>query len=202
MLKYISIFFLLILPSQIVLSQQNYNGHEGTAFHYFGFCNGILDSAAVNPGPNHVNNSEYCAKYRRNKEEIYDNIKLQLHAKLNEVESYATYEGDPPKITIKVFSTAPIGTQIELQLGKVSEIAYPDGVHSQYQAKTSKQNEWEELTFLFAQIPQGSKVDAMEVDQITILFAPQSQINNVFFYDDLTGPGFLTTENQISSDGY
>ena len=175
-------------------AQQNYNNHEGSTYHKFGERNGILDSSAVNPQPNPVNLSSTCVKYRRSKEEIYDNIKLTLDSRLKNVTEYATYEGNPGIIKMKIYSTAPKGTTVELQFGKKSEIAYPDGVHSQYQATTTKQNEWEELSFKFAQIPEGSKVNDGEVDQVTILFAPNSKTNDIFFYDDLTGPQLSKVE--------
>jgi hypothetical protein len=181
-------FLLVCMVSKDVISQTVYNDHQGNALHTFGQRNGILDTTAVNPKPGEVNNSETCVKYRRSREEVYDNIKLELIGSLTNVMSYATYEGNPPKIKMKVFSTAPVGTSIEIQLGKKSETAYPDGVHSQYQAVTKKQNEWEEIQFQFSQIPEGSKVKENEVDRITILFAPNSETNYVFYYDDLTGP--------------
>lgn len=191
MLKCIA-FLLLIFSSLFALAQKNYNTHQGKAHYNFGFRNGILDSVALNPSPNKINSSTYCIKYRRNKDEIYDNLKLQLHSKLDKVSSYASYEENAPAIKLKIFSTAPIGTQVELQLGKKDEVPYPDGVHSQYQAFTNKQNEWEEIVFLFAQIPSGSRVNDKQVDQITILFAPNTHINNVFYFDDLTGPEFAS----------
>ncbi|MBA3900677.1 MAG: hypothetical protein H0X62_10790 [Bacteroidetes bacterium] len=170
-----------------VLAQKN-NNQGGILIYTFGQVNGILDSTASNPKPNEINPNSYCIKYRRSKEEIYDNIKLNLKTALKDVSSFSTYEGNPPKIKMKVYSTAPVGTQIEIQLGRISEIAYPDGIHSQYQGFTSKQNEWEEIEFLFAQIPEGSKAEPTEIDQVTILFAPKSETNYVFYYDGLSGP--------------
>jgi hypothetical protein len=181
-------FTVVLMVTGSVRSQMIYNNHEGKAYHTFGQRNGILDTTAVNPKPCEVNNSETCVKYRRSKEEIYDNIKLELNSSLTNVMSFATYEGNPPKIKMKVFTSAPVGTPIEIQLGKKNEIAYPDGIHSQYEAVTKKQNEWEVIEFMFSQIPEGSKVNDNEVDQITILFAPKSETGFVFYYDDLTGP--------------
>jgi hypothetical protein len=194
-MRIILLLIFLVCVGKESLSQMVYNNHEGLAYHLFGQRNGILDSTALNPQTNAVNNSPTCVKYRRSKEEIYDNIKLDFLKPLVDVSPYATYEGNPPKIKMKVYSSAPVGTQIEIQLGRLNEIAYPDGIHSQYQGFTKKQNEWEEVEFLFAQIPEGSKVSATEVDQITILFAPRSETNYVFYYDDLTGPEITKITN-------
>jgi hypothetical protein len=191
--------FLLTIFSGAFLTtavgQVIYTNHQGgRAVQYFGQYNGILDSTALNPKPDEINSNETCIKYRRSKEEIYDNIKIQLKGKLSNVVSYATYEGNPPKISMKIYSTAPVGTQIEIQLGKKSEVAYPDGVHSQYQAVTKKQNQWEVVEFLFAQRPEGSKVSDNEVDQLTLLFAPKTETNYIFYYDELKGPELINTQ--------
>jgi hypothetical protein len=189
-MRIILLLTLILAVSQVGIAQKNYN-QGGDLMYTFGQVNGILDSSAVNPKPNEINSNNLCIKYIRSKDEIYDNIKLNLKSKLKDVSDYATYEGNPPKIIVKVYSTAPIGTPIEIQLGKLSEIAYPDGIHSQYQGFTTKQNEWEIIEFLFAQIPSGSKVGPTEIDQITILFAPKSETNHTYYYDALTGPALL-----------
>jgi hypothetical protein len=184
----ITVTFLIVILVGMTKAQQNYFSGDTEKFFWFSQFNGILDSTATNPSLEEFNSNPFCIKYRRSKDEVYDNIKLKLKGRLKEVENYATYEGVPPKIKMKIYSTAPVGTMVELQLGKASEIAYPDGVHSQYQTFTKKQNEWEEVEFLFATIPNGTKVSNAEVDQITILFAPKSQRNDVFYFDDLSGP--------------
>jgi hypothetical protein len=188
------LLFCLFFTIMEVIGQQMYSDYEGYSVHYFIYKDGILDTNSVNPFPDKVNNSSTCVKYIRSREEIYDNIKMHLKLKMADAERYATYHGNPPKIKLKVYSTAPVGTEIEIQLGKRSEIAYPDGVYSQFQSKTTKQNQWEELEFLFATRPEGSKVDKDEIDQVTLLFAPDSKANYTFYFDELRGPELLKEE--------
>jgi hypothetical protein len=183
----IKLLLILTIMVSTTNAQQNYHQNDFAALYVFGEFNGILDTMAINPQKDAINESSYCVKYRRSKNEIYDNLKLQLVSSIKNVNEFTSYQGDSKKIKLKVFSTAPVGTQIELQLGKKNEIAYPDGVHSQYQAYTTKQNQWEIIEFDFAQIPQGSKVSKDEIDQITILFAPKTETNDIFYYDDLAG---------------
>jgi hypothetical protein len=181
--------FVILMGITCFSFAQNNPKHAGIFSFSFGEVNGILDSSANNPKASEINPNELCIKYIRSKEEVYDNIKLNLKHKLNDVSTFATYEGNPSKIFMRIFSTANVGTQIEIQFGKRGEIAYPDGVHSQYQGHTKKQNEWEIVEFLFAQIPNGSMVNNNEIDQITILFAPKTETNTVFYFDGLEASG-------------
>ena len=187
----------LLLTTGLAFGQQKYDDFEGNKFQIFGASNGKLDSACANPGAKGINTSAKCVKYTRAKEVKYDNIKIYPKAKLVDVSPFATYVGTPPKIKVKIYSTAPVGTKVELQLGKKGDNNYPSGVHSQYEAITTVQNAWEELTFTFSQIPKGSLVASTEVDQITLLFSPNSTSGDTFYFDDLIGPA-LASESPAS----
>ncbi len=113
---------------------------------------------------------------------------MNLSGKLSGLTDYATYIGVPPTISMKVYTTAPVGTPIEIQLGKSGKISYPEGTHSQYQAKTTVRNAWEVVKFKFSEIPKGSKTSVEDVDQITILFNPNTLTSDKYYFDEITGP--------------
>ncbi|MCW3075616.1 MAG: hypothetical protein JWO32_225 [Bacteroidetes bacterium] len=189
-----SIFLLMLCISNFPLfCQQTYDNFEGEKHVVYNLKKaGKLDSVAVNPFPNSVNSSATCAKYERSRIR-YDNIKMNLAGKLSGVNAYATYMGTPPKIKLKVYTTAPIGTLVEIHLGKNTGNAYPEGTHSQYQAITTVSGKWEELEFKFSQTPQGSQTPATEVNQVTLLFNPYYNSTEVFYFDELVGPPLLNT---------
>jgi hypothetical protein len=168
---------------------QVYDNFEGSKILHYGERTGVLDTVAKNPAPNSVNNSAKCALYVRNGAKKFANIKMNVPQKLTGVDAYATYLGIPPKLKLKVYTSAPPGTLVEILLGsKRGNNDYPAGTHSQYQAYTTKSNEWEELTFLFSQIPQGSETAADQIDQVVLLFNPNSSNSDTYYFDDLTGP--------------
>ena len=180
-------------PLAAICQEQVYDNFEGQKVIKYTERFGVLDSAVKNPAPNAVNKSATCALYVRNATKKFANIKMSLERKLTGVEKYATYEGIPPRMKMKVHTTAPPGTLIEILLGsKRGNNDYPAGTHSQYQAYTSTSNEWEELEFKFAQIPQGSETAADQIDQIVLLFNPNSSTSDTYYFDDLTGPGLGT----------
>jgi hypothetical protein len=146
-----------------------------------------LETLAPNPNPDQVNSSEKCARFSRSRQR-YDYIKIYPSSKLESVQSYATYEWEAPKIKMKVYTTAPPGSTVEIQLGKKEGNAYPEGVHSQYQAITSVKGAWEELEFHYAVSPKGSETRASQVDQITLLFNPNSNTTHLWYFDDIQGP--------------
>ncbi len=174
-------------------AQQSYDDYSGKKFLSYGPKNGTLDTAFKNPSPTAIDNSPNCAKYTRAGDTQYASIKMYPKRKLADVSSYANYEGTSPKIKMKVFTKAPVGTKVELQLGKRGEASYPKGVHSVYEAVTTVQNAWEELTFTFSHIPKETAVKATEIDQITLMFAPKTATADTYFFDDITGPA-LTGE--------
>lgn len=154
---------------------------------------GVLDTMARNPESDTINSSSKCALYIRNGGKKFDNIKMKLSGKLSDVSKYATYTGIPPKIKMKIYTTAPSGTLVEVLLGsKRGNNDYPAGTNSQYQAYTTTSGKWEELEFKFSQIPQGSETSTTQIDQITLLFNPNSTNSDTYYFDDLSGPPLIS----------
>jgi hypothetical protein len=170
-----------------------YDNFEGNRVLHYGERSGVLDTVAKNPAPNQVNKSAKCGLYVRNGSKKFANVKMNLKQNLSGVDAYATYLGIPPKIKMKVYTSAPAGTLVEILLGsRRGNNDYPAGTHSQYQAYTTKSNAWEELEFKFSQIPQGSETSASQIDQIVLLFNPNSTTSDTYYFDELTGPQLLT----------
>ena len=170
------------------MGQEVYDNFEGNSKVTYDLKKGgKMDSAAANPKPDNANDSWGCAEYTRSRQR-YDNIKMNLNGTLGEVGAYSTYSGTPKKLKLKVFTTAPVGTLVEIHLGKSTGNAYPEGTHSQYQAFTSVSGKWEVLEFKFAQIPPGSKTLASSINQVTLMFNPYMNTDETFYFDDLEGP--------------
>ncbi len=191
MKKTILFFSSMMVLSGFSFGQQVYDDFDGMSVQFLGPVNGVIDIKAKNPRPSDINSSKDCAKYTRPKGIPYGSIKMNTKNKLVDVSPYATYIGVPPKIKMKVYTKAPIGTRVEVQFGRKGE-TYPTGVHSAYQTNTTVQNAWEELTFNFAEIPKGSTTAATEIDQIILMFSPNSSNNDVYYFDDVTGPDLST----------
>ena len=148
---------------------------------------GILDSFALNPAPDSINGSSYCAKYLRNTQ-AYDIIRLHPDRKLIDVRAYANSSILAPKITMKLYSTAAVGTELQLQLGMKSVDSFPAGTHSSFAGITSVQYAWEQITFYYYESPGGSTVLPTDIDKIILLFNPLSSAVGIFYFDDLSGP--------------
>jgi hypothetical protein len=193
-IRHIAALTLSVLAGQVLFAQTIYDNFEGDKFVYYRDKSGVLDSAAKNPKPDSVNKSPKCALYVRNAAKKFDNIKMELKANLIDVSPFATYEGIPPRLKMKLYTSAPAGTLVEILLGcRSKNNEYPAGTNSQYQCYTTKSNQWEELTFLFSQIPQGSETNTRQVDQVTLLFNPNSSTSDTYYFDEITGPGLVKT---------
>lgn len=189
-MKKIYFFILVFIITQKVSAQQNYCDFEGNKVLSFGLSAGILDSFALNPDPNGVNGSSRCAKYVRDTV-LYDIIRLYPNLKLVDVTPYADSSAQSPKIRIKLYSGAPVGTEIQLQLGTKSIDTYPEGTHSSYAGITTVQNAWEVVTFYYYESPVGSLVSPTNIDKIILLFDPLSTTRDTIYFDDLTGPPLI-----------
>jgi len=194
------LYAILLLNAGLTSAQQNYDTFEGERFvSYFTPKHwGKLDTLAANPAPDSVNNSARCASYKRSRQR-YDYIKIYPSVKMTDVDKYATYDESAPKMKMKVYSTAPVGSLIEIQMGKKTGNAYPEGTHSQFQAFTKTTNQWEEVEFKYSQTPKGSETRAKDVDQMTLLFMPGTNSTYQFYFDELTGPSLLSDQSAKAS---
>jgi hypothetical protein len=178
-------------------AQENYCNFEGTIKSiYFGnalgYRTGTLDSAAVNPMPNVVNMSTLCAKYTRDTA-TYDYLKMFTFDKMVDITPYATNAGTPPKMKIKLYTSAPVGTVVLLQLGIKSVDNFPTGIHSEYVAQTIVQNAWQELSFNWDTTYSTSMAQPTDIDKMVLLFAPGTNSTTDFYIDDITGPALVTS---------
>ena len=202
-MKNLLFIILVLITVRIAVAQQTYCDWEGTQVMKFGPSSGVLDSLLGNPFPvNSIDSSEHCAKYIRDTT-IWDNIKLYTNKKLADVTPYMDNSSTAPKIKMKVYSSGPVGTVVQLQLGIKSVDVYPEGIHSEYIAVSTVQNAWEELTFNFLQATPGSLVSAINIDKVVILFNPNSSARDTMYFDDLIGPPLIDYagihENTVSA---
>jgi hypothetical protein len=185
-MKNLLLLVLFLAFSQHISGQQNYNDFEGGKVSYFGYHTGMLDSMFVNPAINVVDSSANCARYIRDTT-LYDNLQIHPNNKLVDVSSYSTGWG-ALKMKMKLYTSAPVGTQVLLQLGSSSIPSYPAGIHSEYMAVTTAQNAWQHITFNFSQMTPGGTVSSTNIDKIVLLFSPSTMSADTFYIDDLTGP--------------
>ncbi len=178
--------------------QQNYCDFEGNNVLSFGICTGTIDTMFMNPAPNGIDSSMHCAKYIRDTI-MYDYIKMYPDMKLEDITLYANSSTQAPRMTMKLYSTAPVGTLVNLQLGVKSVDNYPSGIHSEYMATTTVQNAWELLTFNYFQT-NTSFATPTEIDKIVLLFQPGTLNHDTMYFDDLTGPVLMTPANVQQSE--
>jgi len=90
-------------------------------------------------------------------------------------------------LRMKVYTTAPIGTEINLNFEnrQRAQADYPSGRRSVFQAKTTRTRAWEQLEFKRILTPD-LQTPANSIDQLVMLPAPNSSNNDVFFFDEFS----------------
>jgi len=154
---------------------------DDTGLATFEFSSGVL-TEVQNPAPNAVNNSATVGRYQRAASNAYDVLVYGLSNVLGDVTPYTI---GSKKLYIDVYSSAPTGTEILVQLETSSARTsdYPTGRHSRYQAYTTAQNQWHRLPLQFIDLPDAN-ANPNSIVQAPILFDPGNNSGDIFYYDN------------------
>jgi hypothetical protein len=186
-MKNLLLLLIILILSPGLEAQQVYCDFEGLKVIHFGASTGKLDTIYNNPDLTGLNTSAHCAKYIRDTS-MYDNFKIYTNSKMLEVDQYANNTFSAPRIKMKLYSSAPVGTMIQLQLGSSLNDNYPGGVHSEYIAYTSSQGAWQNITFYYLQSPQGGLTSTSNLDKVVLLIHPGTSERDTIYFDELSGP--------------
>jgi beta-glucanase (GH16 family) len=143
---------------------------------------GVLTGKIANPNKTGINTSPLSGRYVRNTATQFD----VLFYDISDVKSGADFVTNEKKFYIDIFTTAPVGTQILLQLedkNSAKPTNYPIGRHSRYTVTTTKSNEWERLGFDFLDRP-STAVSDFSINQLVILFSPNTTNGSTYYFDN------------------
>ncbi|UOQ74382.1 carbohydrate binding domain-containing protein [Hymenobacter cellulosilyticus] len=106
-----------------------------------------------------MNTSATVARYVRNPAEQYDVLFFDTGVPGTVIEDAALFKNQTYQLQFDVYSTAPVGTPvgITLQNKAAAAGAYPAGRNSTYLANTTRQNQWETLTFAYNTTPMAAR---------------------------------------------
>ncbi|MDB5258680.1 MAG: Glucan endo,3-beta-D-glucosidase [Chitinophagaceae bacterium] len=166
-----------ILTDECTIMYDNFEDTRNVSYT----STGTLTENFANPLQDANNPSIDVAKYERNVLETYDVLGVNDIA----LETALDYENSSKVFFMDVLTSAPIGTQITLQLesSALNAGAYPQGRRSGYIGTVSQQNEWHSVRFNFNQIiSTGTAPD--QVDHIALLFDPGHLTADVYYLDN------------------
>lgn len=141
-------------------------------------------SVVANPGSNSVNASANVARYVRNVTEQYDVLFFNTQSS---IEDAGLLKNQTNKIMIDVYTSAPVGTVVSLNLENSATSLpanFPTGRNSNYVAITTKQNQWETLTFYYNSSPDAGTSN-LAVNQMVLLFNSGSYTNDTYYFDNI-----------------
>ena len=156
---------------------------------------GSYSNNSNNPGAGGSNSSATCASYSRNAGVQYDVLSFTSF-KVGNPDDFKT---GVRKFTMDVRSSAPSGTSITIEFlnSAKSPQGYPNGIHSQYTAKTGASNTWTTLTFSWLATPDPT-LNGSDVDKMQMLFNPNSYTNHQYYFDNLKAQGSTPATSAIS----
>ncbi len=191
---------LLILTIPFFCSSQIlWDNFEETRVAYYDFTHGGMTTRFANPDlSSSVNNSAICSEYVRNAGELYDVLVIVANGPMYDVSDYVN---GTKKMTVDVYSPAAgIPVQITLEDSLLAgPTNYPTGRHSIYLGTTTVANEWETIELTFDSKPDPSMSDA-GLTSLILLFNPNTNTDNTYYFDNLYGPEFDNQCNTIISN--
>ncbi|WP_165821952.1 Ig-like domain-containing protein [Hymenobacter edaphi] len=197
-------YSLPVTVSPALQLEKVYEDFEANRFITYASATGVLTQALTNPVSGGQNTSAKVARYVRNSSEQYDVISMRNLT----VGNANDFVAGRKKIYLDVYSTAPVGSKVTLQLENstvTTATNFPLGRHSAYRAYTSRQNAWETLEFdLERSIDAGTSI--YSIDNVTLLFQPASSSGATFYFDNLLVkqqpvPAIVSTDVLINYDG-
>ena len=149
----------------------------------------------ANPSASGVNTSANAGKYERNGGVAYDVLAYNDIV----IGNGDDFKNGIVKFNMDVYSTAPAGTEILLQLENAvnAQTGWPNGIHSRYRAVTGSPNTWSTLQFAFLDAPDGG-MQASSIDQLVILFNPNTYTNHTYYFDNFKRVGVTPATSTIT----
>lgn len=180
---YLSLF-LIALTSAGIQAQQTWDNFEDIRKGTYDFISGTFIPYNENPDMSGANTSRTAAKYTRNSAETFDVIVLD--ARMADLTDYLS---DTKQMSIDVWSPEA-GKTVQITLESTETAApdnFPTGRHSVYLTQTTVAGAWETLTFSFDTQPDATVAND-NVDRIVLLFDPNSNNADEYYWDNLNGP--------------
>lgn len=158
---------------------QNFDGNDQLTKD---FANGQY-TVQANPASGGVNTSANVAKYVRDAGTPYDALVYKTLA----ITDGRPFRLGTSTVSMNVYSDAPVGTRLSLNF-EISSISspsnYPQGRYANFEAVTTKQNQWETVTFALSSVPDKGASDAA-VDKLVFLFNPVTNTGNTYYIDNI-----------------
>lgn len=170
-------------PEKPIIATDVLQNYDGTNRIIKGTATGTYSQVA-NPGTNSVNASANVAKYVRNASEQYDVLFFNTQST---IEDSGLLKNQTNKIMIDVYTSAPVGTVVTLNLENSATSTpknFPTGRNSNFVAISTKQNQWETLTFYYNASPDDGTSN-LAVNQMVLLFNSGSYTSDTYYIDNI-----------------
>jgi beta-glucanase (GH16 family) len=175
-------------PDQPVLATDVLLNYDGTAriTQNAAKTNGAYTANFTNPSATGVNTSARVARYVRNSAEQYDVLFFDAGPAGTIIEDAALFKNQTYQIQADVYTAAPVGTAVLLNLQNKAAAAgtYPAGRNSTYEARTTVQNQWQTLTFNYVTSPDGGTAN-VAIDELAFLFGNNSLTGDTYYVDNI-----------------
>jgi beta-glucanase (GH16 family) len=177
-------------PEQPVVATEVLLNLDGTAKLTYNATstNGVYTAPTANPSATGVNTSANVAKYVRNSTQQYDVLFYDAGAPGTVIQDAGLFKNQTYQFQVDVYTSAPVGTPVNITLQNKALASptgsFPAGRNSTYLANTTKQNQWETLTFAFNTAPDAGTAN-VAIDQLVLLFNSGLFTGETYYIDNI-----------------
>ena len=177
-------------PELPVVATEMLLNYDGTAQLTFdpATTNGAYTAPLANPAAAGVNPSANVARYVRNSTQQYDVLFFNAGAAGTVIQDAGLFKTQTYQLQVDVYTSAPVGTPVNITLqNKVAAAptgSFPAGRNSTYLANTTRQNQWETLTFAFNSAPDAGTAN-VAIDQLAVLFNSGLYTGETYYIDNV-----------------
>lgn len=160
---------------------------------------GIENFFERNPKKDLINASGFVGRFGRSGSSSYDVMKLNFTEEVNVTD--VRNRENVFKMDVYTEATVPVSVTFEL-VNRTKNTGYPNGIHSQYTADITTSGAWQTLEFSFLNTVDLS-IDGADVDGVNILFNPNTNSGDIYYFDNLRTSkplnGEISGETSLSS---
>ena len=165
-----------------ILSTEVLENWDGKSSIKLGSSIGVYQPNQANPSPSGINTSANVLKYQRNAGNQYDNITYKIA-----IDDASFLKSGDNTIAFDLFTGANAGKIVSIHLEDSTINGANDWqapIHSIYEGKTTKVNQWETIDFKWSSTPNAS-VPNVHVNRMVILIDEKANSGDTYYIDNI-----------------
>lgn len=170
-----------VSPSNCDISMLDFDKTQQLFPHTSDGQGGIETMFIKNPNQTGINISDFTGRFGRAGDQQFDVLRLDFNSFIDISSLFDKTEIFKIDLYKTLSSDVPVTVEF---VNRVLNTGYPNGIHSQYTGTITSTDSWQTISFDYVNRPDQS-IDNNMVDGINILFNPNTNTANTYYFDNI-----------------